>query len=321
MKRQMEKQTVEKLILQNYGEDQTVTSYLIPYCIESIATNKSGIHSFCYEIRQADFLDQWLDQIFDEAKQIKKDNKYEYESIPQQFEVPVIGFNSVKSLFETGGGTMTKDRSPYEYINNNNYATELDKTESFLRETFENKLKNKSISEAKYQEYLVEAAKLTTRRDQARSYNIQDTRIMIKLIDNLIKMMFKQKIDMLAMFSTSQCANAIKNSSAYEDFKINGDYNIEDTDKLINITMPYWSTKVESYIEQDQKMNKDSSNYVTIGDQDYFKELFEKQRCNFCNCMFTWKNRPTLDRINNELGNSKYNVLPCCLDCNKYKGN
>ncbi|KAA6353485.1 MAG: hypothetical protein EZS28_050988, partial [Streblomastix strix] len=216
-----------------------------------------------------------------------------------------------KFVRDIGGGTMKKGRFPYEYINIDNYATELDKSEPFPREAFDNKLKNKSISEAKYQEYLVEAAKFTTRWDQARSYNIQDTRIMIESIDNLIKMMFKYKIGMLVMFSMSQCANAIKYSSAYDDFKMNGDYNVEDTDKTINITIPYWTAKVESYIEQDQKKNRDSSKNVTIADYEYFKELFEKQRCYICNCKFTWKNRPTLDRINNELGHSKDNVLPC----------
>ncbi|KAA6393776.1 MAG: hypothetical protein EZS28_010695 [Streblomastix strix] len=369
-------ETFEKYIQQNYGEDSTVISYLIPYCIASTFKNKSGIHSFRYDIRQANFLDQWLDQVFEEAKQIKKDNKYEDESIPQNFEVPAIGFNSAKfdvSLVsknlksknwkivkhigsgtvakqiivrhkdthiqlrfvdaliyctkmklkefvrDIGGEVMTKGRFPYEYIYINNYATELDKSEPFPREAFENKLKNKSISEAKYQEYLVEAAKYTSRWDYLRYYNIQDTRIMIEPIDNLIKMMFKYKIDMLAMFIMSQCANAIKYSSAYDDFTMNGDYNIEDTDKSINITMPYWTSKVESYIEQDQKKNRDSSKNVTIDDYEYFKELFEKQRCYICNCKFTWKNRPTLDRINNELGHSKDNVFPCLTTFSKHE--
>ncbi|KAA6387899.1 MAG: hypothetical protein EZS28_016572, partial [Streblomastix strix] len=326
--------TLEKFIQQNYGEDSTIISYLIPYCIASTVKNKSGIHSFRYDIRKADYLDQWLDQVFEEAKQIKRDNKYEDESFSQHFEVPVIGFNPAKfdvslvfmnlksknwRIFkrfgsgtvakliivrhkdthillrfidvliyctkmtlkkfvrDIGGGTIEKGRFLYEYINTINYATELDKLESFPREAFDNKLKNKYIREAKHQEYLVEAAKFTTRWDQARSYNIQDTRIMIELIDNLIKMMFKNKIDMLAMFNMSQHANVIKYSSEYDDFTMKGDYNAEDTEKPINITMPYWTAKVESYIEQNQKKNRNSGNNVTIGDYEYFKELFEKQ--------------------------------------------
>ncbi|KAA6376014.1 MAG: hypothetical protein EZS28_028458, partial [Streblomastix strix] len=196
-------ETFEKFIQQNYGEDSTVISYFIAYCIASTVKNKSGIHSFCYDIRQADFLDQWLNQVFEEAKQIKKDNKYEDESIPQHFEVSVFGFHSTKFdvsfvfknlksknwriikhidsgtvakqiivrhkvthiqlrfvdaqiyctkmtlksfVRDIGGGTMQKGRFPYEYININNYATELDKSEPFPGEAFNNKLKNKSIS-------------------------------------------------------------------------------------------------------------------------------------------------------------------------------
>ncbi|KAA6401879.1 MAG: hypothetical protein EZS28_002597 [Streblomastix strix] len=371
-------ETFDKFIQLNYGEESMVVSQLIPYCIASTVKNKSGIHSFCYDIRQANYLDQWLDQVFEEAKQIKKDNKYEDESIPQHFEVPVIGFNSAKFdvslVFKNlksknwkivkhiGSGTvakqitvrhkdthiqlrfvdaliyctkmklkvfvrdigmsiMKKGRFPHEFINVTNYATELDKPEPFPREAFDNKLKNKSLNEAKYQEYFVEAAKYATRWDYLRYYNVQDTPIMIEPIDNLIKMMFKYKIDMLFMFNMSQCANAIIYSSAYDDFEMNGNYNVEDTDKPINITIPYQRAKVESYIEQDQKKKRYTSNSVTIDDYEYFKEIFENQRYYICQSKFTWKNRPTLDRIDNELSHSKDNVLPCCLYCNKYKGN
>ncbi|KAA6403300.1 MAG: hypothetical protein EZS28_001172 [Streblomastix strix] len=89
-------ETFEKFIQQNFREDSTVISYFISYCIASTVKNKSGIHSFFYDNRQANFLDQWLDQVFEEAKQIQRDNKCEDESIPQRFEVPVIGFNSAK---------------------------------------------------------------------------------------------------------------------------------------------------------------------------------------------------------------------------------
>ncbi|KAA6386198.1 MAG: hypothetical protein EZS28_018277 [Streblomastix strix] len=119
----------------------------------------------------------------------------------------------------------------------------------------------------------------------------------------------------------SQCANAIKYSMANNGFDINGDYNCEGTDKSIEITQNYWRAKVESYIEQYNKKNRDSSNNVTIDDYDYFKELFKNQRCRMCNARFTWKNRPTLDRIDNSKGHSKDNVIPCCLYCNVYKAN
>ncbi|KAA6359059.1 MAG: hypothetical protein EZS28_045414, partial [Streblomastix strix] len=96
MKRHMENQTFEKFIQKNFDEDSTVISYLIPYYIASTVKNKSGIHSLCYDIRKVNFLNQWLDLVFEEAKQIKRDNMYEDESIPQHFEMPVIGFNSAK---------------------------------------------------------------------------------------------------------------------------------------------------------------------------------------------------------------------------------
>ncbi|KAA6404463.1 MAG: hypothetical protein EZS28_000014 [Streblomastix strix] len=117
----------------------------------------------------------------------------------------------------------------------------------------------------------------------------------------------------------SQCANAIKYAICYSDFDIKGNYNYESTDKLIDITQNYWRAKVESYIEQDNKMNRNSSNNVTIDDYDYFKEIFKNQRCHIFDARFTWKNRPTLDRIDNSKGHSKDNVLPCCLYCNVCK--
>ncbi|KAA6394798.1 MAG: hypothetical protein EZS28_009679 [Streblomastix strix] len=186
---------------------------------------------------------------------------------------------------DIGGGTMQKGRFPYEYININNYATELDKQEPFPREAFDNKLKNKSLNEAKHQEYLIEAAKYATRWDY---------------------------------LSMSQCANAIKYSSAYVDFEMNGNYNVEDTDKPINITMPYWRAKVESYFVQDLKKNRDISNNVTFEDYEYFKEIFENQRCYICHSKFFWKNRPTLHRIDNELSHSKDNVFPCLTTFSKH---
>ncbi|KAA6369906.1 MAG: hypothetical protein EZS28_034567, partial [Streblomastix strix] len=218
-------------------------------------------------------------------------------------------------------GTYKKGRFPHEFINTNNYMNELNKSEPFPIEAFDNKLRNKKLNEVKYKEYLVEVAKHKTRWDYLKHYNILDTRVLIEPIDYLIELMFKYKVDMLANISMSQCSNAIKYSMAYNGFDINGDYNCESTDKSIEFTQNYWRAKVESYIEQDNKKNRDSSNNVTIDDYDYFKEIFKNQRCHMYNARFTWKNRPTLDRIDNSKGHSKDNVIPCCLYCNVCKAN
>ncbi|KAA6312975.1 MAG: hypothetical protein EZS28_055833, partial [Streblomastix strix] len=89
-------ETLEKKVNEKFGDSSQVTATLIPYAIASTVKLASGIHSFYYDIRTEDFLDKWLQQLFEEAKQVKKDNKYIDETIPQYFEVPVIGFNSAK---------------------------------------------------------------------------------------------------------------------------------------------------------------------------------------------------------------------------------
>ncbi|KAA6374650.1 MAG: hypothetical protein EZS28_029822, partial [Streblomastix strix] len=69
---------------------------LIPYAIASTVKLASGIHSFYYDIRTKDFLNKWQEQVFEETKQVKKDNKYLDETTAQYYEVPQIGFNSAK---------------------------------------------------------------------------------------------------------------------------------------------------------------------------------------------------------------------------------
>ncbi|KAA6385875.1 MAG: hypothetical protein EZS28_018598 [Streblomastix strix] len=198
---------------------------------------------------------------------------------------------------------------------------QLNKSEPCPIDAFDNQLRNKNLSDAKYQAYLIEASLFTNRWDYLKHYNTLDTRILIEPIDYLIDLMFKYKVDMLANILKSQCSNAFKYSMAYNDFDINGDYNSECTDKSNEIAICYWRAKVDSYNEQDNKKNRDSSSNVTINDYSYFKDVFKNQRCHMRNARFTWKNRPLIDRIDNKLGHSKDNVLPCCLYCNTCKAN
>ncbi|KAA6382637.1 MAG: hypothetical protein EZS28_021836 [Streblomastix strix] len=259
-------ETLEKKVNEKFGDCSQVIATLVPYAIASTVKSVSGIHSFYFDIRTDDFLDKWLEQLFEEAKQVKKDNKYKDETIPQYFEVPVIWFNSAK--FDTSlvfknlkskdwtiskylgstsitkqivvkhkqfgvqlrfvdfkiytthtrlkdcvrdfGGIYKKGKFPHEFINTNNYMEELNKSEPFPINAFDNQLRNKKLSELKYKEYLVEAVKFKTRWDYLQHYNILDTRILIEPIDFLINLMFKYKVDMLTNISMAQCANAIK---------------------------------------------------------------------------------------------------------------
>ncbi|KAA6401134.1 MAG: hypothetical protein EZS28_003344 [Streblomastix strix] len=347
-------ETLERKVNEKFGDCSQVIATLVPYAIASTVKSASGIHSFYYDIRTDDFLDKWLEQLFDEGKQVKKDNNYQDETIPQYFEVPIIGFNSAKfdtshvfmnlklkdwtiskylgstsiakqifvkhklfgiqlrfvdfNIYTThtrlkdcvrdfGNGQYKKSKFPHEFINTNNFMEELNKSEPFPIDAFDNQLRNKKLNEIKYKEYLVEAAKFKTRWDYLKHYNILDTRILIEPIDFFINPMFKYKIDMLTNISMAQCVNAIKYTMCYNSFDINDNYNYESTDKTIDITQCYWKSKVESYIEQDSKKDRDSSDNVSIDDYYYFKDVFKNQRCHICNARFTWKNRPTLDRI------------------------
>ncbi|KAA6358938.1 MAG: hypothetical protein EZS28_045535 [Streblomastix strix] len=89
-------ETLEKKVKEKYGDSLLVTVTLIPYAIASTVKCAGGMHSFYYDYRTPNFFDMQLEQLFKEAKQVKKDNKYKDETIPQYFQVPIIGFNSVK---------------------------------------------------------------------------------------------------------------------------------------------------------------------------------------------------------------------------------
>jgi hypothetical protein len=49
-----------------------------------------------------------------------------------------------------GNGIYKKGRFPHEFVNINNYIEELNKSEPFPREAFDNRLRNRKLSEAKY---------------------------------------------------------------------------------------------------------------------------------------------------------------------------
>ncbi|KAA6371981.1 MAG: hypothetical protein EZS28_032492, partial [Streblomastix strix] len=55
----------------------------------------AALKTIFYDLRQgADFITQWIEQVFEEAKQVSLDNKYDNQDIPYNQNVSIIGFNS-----------------------------------------------------------------------------------------------------------------------------------------------------------------------------------------------------------------------------------
>ncbi|KAA6385719.1 MAG: hypothetical protein EZS28_018753 [Streblomastix strix] len=105
----------------------------------------------------------------------------------------------------------------------------------------------------------------------------------------------------------SACANAIKYALAYWDFKLDQDYTPKDDYAPFILTQNYWNIKVQNYLEQDKRRNRDTSNNIKESDCAFYRKLFLSTGCHICKARFTSKNPPTLDRINNNMGHSADN--------------
>jgi hypothetical protein len=242
--------------------------------------------------------------------------------------------------FNPGAG-REKGYFPYEFLTVENYQTELKKSEPFTHESFYSSLKQSNISEEDYQIYLNEYASaasieqsptgqstrffpsmnaneiplrgVVNRLSYLLHYNERDTQIMLPIIDGLTNLFWENKIDMLHNLSLSSCSSQAKYALAYKDFDINQDYNVPCGNILYNLTMPKWLTKCENYKKQDQKANRDTSKNVSKKDYAWACGEFAKG-CQMCHCQFDNDNNiPTLDRIDNNIGHRKDNLVPCCL--------
>ncbi|KAA6403099.1 MAG: hypothetical protein EZS28_001377 [Streblomastix strix] len=145
-------------------------------------------------------------------------------------------------------------------------GVQLDKSEPFPQEAFRNSIRNKNISTIKYHNYLAVAQQISNRWDYLRHYNIVDTRFMMEPVDYLIDIFFNYKIDMLQFMSMSACANAIKHAVVYWDFKLDQDYTPKDDYASFILNQNYWNIKVQNYLEQDKKRNRDTSNNIKESD-------------------------------------------------------
>ena len=215
----------------------------------------------------------------------------------------------------------SKGLFPYEAFDSSNYKEILDKTIPFSHDDFYSDLVNSNISIDEYNEYLNDYKNFSNRWEYLKHYNILDTKIMINPICNLIDNFFHYKIDILNSISLASNASSVKYALCYKDFDINKDYNLPTNVKPFVLSKSYWSQKVDNYMWQDERANRNTKDNVTVNDYDYFKNLFSNSPCYICQAKFTELNKPTLDRIDNKKGHSKDNVKPCCVYCNVTKSN
>jgi hypothetical protein len=83
--------------------------------------------------------------------------------------------------------------------------------------------------------------------------------------------------------------------------------------------------KLNGYNNQDKKKKK-TDKLITY-DECLEKMVISKLKCYYCkeNCLIAYENvrentQWTLDRLNNDIGHSKNNVVICCLKCNLKRG-
>jgi hypothetical protein len=95
----------------------------------------------------------------------------------------------------------------------------LNKSEPFAQVYFHSTLRDSDISDKNYESYLVDwKEKMSPNRlEYLMFYNINDVEIMIFSIDNLIKMFFQWKVDMLANITLASFVQYMKFKLLYDD--------------------------------------------------------------------------------------------------------
>ncbi len=85
--------------------------------------------------------------------------------------------------------------------------------------------------------------------------------------------------------------------------------------------------KIQSYKNQDIKKNKFHKEKLIKYEECLEKLVVSKLKCYYCkkNCLVYYENKLeqqqwTLDRLNNDIGHEKENVVICCYKCNIKRG-
>jgi hypothetical protein len=108
----------------------------------------------------------------------------------------------------------------YDGFNSNNYMEVPNKSEPFVQVDLHFILRNSDISDKDCQTYLQDwkTKGFSNRWEYLKYYNINDVKIMISPIDNLITMFFKWKVDMLANITLACIGQCMKFKLLYDDW-------------------------------------------------------------------------------------------------------
>lgn len=226
-----------------------------------------------------------------------------------------------------GGETNTeKGVFPYEAINTNNYNEVLNKSEPFKYSDFYSYLNQKNpLTMTQYNDYVEDSKNYNNRWEYLLKYNDKDVEMMIKPIDELIRLNAKYQIDLIKNLSLSKNSSCIKYAMSYCDFDFETDYDIKIEKTTFKPTEQWWQHKCDSYYQQDEKYNINKKNKkkrnldkcVNYDDYNWICNLLtEDSKCYICGEHFDYSNKPTLDRIDNDIGHEKTNVKLCCSICN-----
>ncbi|KAA6383270.1 MAG: hypothetical protein EZS28_021205 [Streblomastix strix] len=82
--------SMNNLIHKDFGEYSQQLSTLDPLCIASTIKSKKGNKTIYFDIWTKNFLNIWMKTLIEEEKQVKNDNCYDDDTIPQCYEVPVL---------------------------------------------------------------------------------------------------------------------------------------------------------------------------------------------------------------------------------------
>ena len=273
----------------------------------------------CGVVKQSfDNVISWIEWLFEQSRIIYQD-KLKYFAQNTDSTVHVLGFGSSK--FESN---LFK-----QYLNTDKWHIEQTSIIGTLTS-----LKQVVLVSRDYQTKLkfIDAQAYTTDSTLTEFLTNSNSNSLNEAIDKLIALNAEYHVDLLHNLSLSKNASCIKYAMAYEQFE-----NDFKQGKLVKTSNTYyaafkpnrkwWSNKCSNYYYQDSKYNNSHPNNlrnldkcVCENDYDKFIKKYNKSKCCYlCGEMFTNKNKPTLDRVDNNIGHEFDNCELACAECNKLR--